>query len=74
MKKIKCGCGWSGNKYEVLVSVLGFACPNCEALIPDNLVLTNKDKAKLKNFPSKVSKSTVLIKSKRYPHPCPQKR
>lgn len=37
MQKIKCECGWEGNKYFMLISMEGNKCPKCEAIIPEDL-------------------------------------
>jgi len=60
MKKIKCTCGWTGSKYEVLVNMFGYTCPKCDAVIPDDSVLTDKDKKELQADLAKVSISTPL--------------
>lgn len=54
MKIVKCKCGWKGNKYHVLVGIVGYTCPKCDSVIPDEDV-TGK---------SKVSNSTPLNSSK----------
>lgn len=37
MQKIKCECGWEGNKYFLLISIDGNKCPKCENIITEDL-------------------------------------
>lgn len=50
MQKIKCKCGWEGNKYFLLISINGNKCPQCENVITEDLTgwISIKEKLPLK--------------------------
>lgn len=31
---VKCPCGWTGDVFEILVSMDGDRCPQCEEILP----------------------------------------
>lgn len=47
MNNITCpSCGWTGGKYQLLVSLTDYNCPQCEKKIPDELVQAIEEKDK----------------------------